>query len=250
MCAPCALTIRIIMNDIPFTEKHHAILFALISRQAQQQLGEEAGQSAMRQAVRRYGEQRGRRMALRALKDGEPLSMTSFMTYGEWRSKTGEAEQQASEEPPDIHMLMPRCPWANAWVESGLLPFGRLYCQEIDHALIRGFNPQLTLDVIATQPNDGVPCEFIYRAASLPSGGTLDDIRQTSARLANRTVMPWEYHCAHLYQTCSQELIQSFGEAGAASAEAALAEFAARYGEAAVQGIRSYLEVNFDRLPD
>jgi hypothetical protein len=238
------------MEQPLLTEKHHAILFALIAKEAQGRLGDEKGQAVIRLAVRLYGEQRGHRMALRTRRNGEALSMTNFMIYGEWRSLTGEAEQQAIAEPPDVRMFMPRCPWANAWIEADLLPFGRLYCQEIDHALTRGFNPQLTIDVIATQTNEGAPCEFVYHAATLPSGDTLDHIRQSSARLAALTVMPWEYHCAHLYKTCRQTLEQGYGKIGAAIAEAALTDFAARYGEAAAQAIRSYLDIDFDRLPD
>ena len=47
-----------------FSESSHAILFALIARQVVTRYGEEMGLPALRKAIRRYGEQRGRRMAL------------------------------------------------------------------------------------------------------------------------------------------------------------------------------------------
>ena len=68
-----------------------------------------------RAAVRRYGEQRGRRMALRALANGDELSMTNFLVYGEWRSGTGLGQHELGQEGPHVHMTIPRCPWALTW---------------------------------------------------------------------------------------------------------------------------------------
>ena len=112
-------------------------------------------------------------MALRALANGDELSMTHFLVYGELRSRTRLGQHEISTEGAHVRMVVPRCPWALSWMEADLSQYGRLYCQEIDQALMRGFNPDLIIDVNRTQTNDGEPCEFLYHQAALLSGDTL-----------------------------------------------------------------------------
>jgi len=233
-----------------FSETSHAILFALIARQVITRYGKEAALSALRKAIRRYGEQRGRRMALRALANGDELSMASFLAYGEWSYVTDQAQMERMEDRADIRLSVRRCPWDEAWKAAGLLPYGRYYCQEIDAALLRGFNPDLRIEIDQTLSNDCLPCEFIYRQAVEAPGKTLAFISEKSARLESRRVMPWEYHCGHLYQACSLIMGEEFGPPGRVTVQNALAEFGLRYGGAAAGTVAGYLKTDFDRLPD
>jgi len=57
-----------IIGDNKFTAQHHALLFTSISKQVINQLGKKKGKQLLRKAVRRYGQQRGQRMALRLRK--------------------------------------------------------------------------------------------------------------------------------------------------------------------------------------
>ncbi len=203
----------------------------------------------MREAVRRYGEQRGRRMALRAQRDGEPLNMLNYLAYGEWRTEPGESEQRSEEMVPHARSFSDRCPWNQAWVESDLLRYGRLYCLEIDQALARGFNPALRLDVLSTLSNDGRPCEFVFHDANLtPENVDLLD-RKKAANQLKGAVQPWEYHAGHLYAAVKSTLLAEVGERGEAVLQEALAAFAQRYGDEAVQVILSYQFVDFNTLP-
>ena len=232
-----------------FSESSHALLFALIARQVITTYGEQKGLFALRKATRSYGEQRGRRMALRARANGDELTMTNFLVYGEWRSVTDSGQQERIEEQADLRMLVQRCPWDEAWKEAHLLPFGRYYCQEIDAALLRGFNPDLLIEVNQTLSNDGLPCEFVYRQALLEPGKTLSYIHDKAALLEPQRLMPWEYHCGHLFQACSLVMGEEFGPPGRVTVQNALAEFALRYGGAAAGTVAGYLKTDFDRLP-
>ncbi len=225
------------------------MLFALIARQVITTYGEVRGLLALRKAIRRYGEQRGRRMALRALANGDELTMTNYMVYGEWRYVTDGGQSERVEDQADIRMVVARCPWVDAWTEAELLPYGRYYCQEIDAALLRGFNPGLTIDVLKTLSNDSLPCEFIYRQAVLEPGNTLAYIRDKAALLESQRLMPWEYHCGHLYQACSLVMGEEFGPPGRLTVQNALAEFALRYGGEAAGTVAGYLKTDFDKLP-
>jgi hypothetical protein len=237
-----------------FSESSHAILFALIARQVLTRYGEGEGLPALRKAVRRYGEQRGRRMALRALANGDELSMASYLAYGEWRFATDGSEMERIEDGADIRLSVRRCPWNTAWKAAELLPYGRYYCQEVDAALLRGFNPDLRIEVNRTLSNDNLPCEFIYRQA-VPEAGqsrlgqTLAAIGEKSARLESRRLQPWEYHCGHLYTTCSLVMGEEFGPPGRVTVQNALAEFALRYGGSAAGKVARYLKTDFENLP-
>ena len=61
--------------------------------------------------------------------------------------------------------------------------------------------------------------------------------------------MPWSYHLGHLYKTLSQVFVEEMGTEGQEAAEAALAEFAAAYGQQAADIVAGHLETDFDRLP-
>jgi len=215
-----------------FTAAHHALLFAWLSEAVLARVGREDGEALMRRAVRRYGEERGRRMAVRAEADGEPLSMANFIAYGELPA-TPEAFESASEaEGGTIRKTISTCPWHTTWAEHDLMIHGRLYCLEIDQALVRGFNPALRLEVTYTQPNDGVPCEFVFHDASEPG-------------LERGRVMPWAYHLGHLYGTMAEVIVEGLGQKGAAATQEALTRFREQYGEEAAAVVLQYREVDF-----
>ncbi len=233
-----------------FSESSHAILFALIARQVLTRYGEEKGLPALRKAIRRYGEQRGRRMALRARANCDELSMANYLAYGEWRGVTDGSQVERVEDQDDIRQTVQRCPWEAAWKAADLLPYGRYYCWEVDAALLRGFNPELRMEVNQTLSTDGQPCEFIYRRAVVEPGKSLDSIDEKSAWLENRRVLPWEYHCGHLYQACSLVMGEEFGPPGRVTVQNALVEFALRYGGSTAGTVAGYLKTDFDQLPD
>jgi hypothetical protein len=223
------------VSETELTATHHALLLADLARAAAEQAGTKDGEAAIRKAVRRYGEERGGRMAQAAQADGQPLTMAAFMAYGEWALPPGEQGSDKWQEGQDVHSRVHQCPWHQAWESSGLLPYGRLYCLEIDAALARGFNPDLTLEVNRTLANDGEPCEFVYREAGEPVSP------------AGR-VKPWNYHAGHLYWTTRAVLIEELGEGGDAAATAALETFGERYGQAAAQVVLAYEGEDFTRM--
>ena len=220
-----------------FTPTHHALLFAWMARAVIVRVGEEQGEAVMRKAVRRYGEERGHRMALRAQADGAQRSMAYYLAYGEWSADPEESEQAIARQGADVRMTVHRCPWHAAWAENDMMVVGRLYCLEIDEALVRGFNAALRLDVARTRPNDGESCEFVFR--------------EVEKRVPRRgRVMPWAYHVGHLYKTVGQAILEAIGPAGREAVHEALETFAQRYGEEAAAVILSYQDMDFGQLPD
>ncbi len=233
-----------------FTSRHHAMLFGWIAREVVQQAGQDKGERAIRQGVRRYGEQRGRRMALRALADGHALDMRSFMLYGEWRDRGGDShKQEMTDTTPHAKVQIHSCSWNTTWEEESLIPYGRLYCLEVDEALVRGFNSELKIEVNGALSGGAPCCEFVFHQADL-TPDNLQWMEKQRSDLGDKAVMPWAYHLGHLYKTLGEVVHAELGRLGERSMKMALDEFGKRFGDEAAEIVVSYSDVNFDRLPE
>lgn len=232
-----------------FTEVHHALLHGWIARAIIDRVGEQSGQAVVRRAVRRYGEERGRRMAQRATANKHALSMPNYVVYAEYRLSPGAIPLKIVERVPHARIRAPRCPWYATWKENGLLSEGRLYCLEVDQALVRGFNPELELEVKATLPDGAAECEFVYHDANLtiPTYLAIQWRRTFSPGL--KAVMPWDYHVGHLLTTYEQVAVAELGQVGHEAIRAALTQFAARYGEQAMQKVVASRSKDYKALP-
>jgi len=228
-----------------FTAEHHALLFAWIAREMIARAAENTAAPVLREAARLYGEQRGRRMALRAQRDGQPLSMATYLSYREWDVPEGEMQQTGVPWRADLRTQVRRCCWATTWEREGLTEVGKYYCQEIDEALVRGFSPDLVIEVKGTRTNGSRACQIIYRGAF---EGTL--IHEETQRDQEKRILPWSYHTAHLYNAMSTVLQRELGSAGTAAVQAALGVFAARFGRAMADVLSADARADFDVLPE
>ncbi len=211
-----------------FGAEHHAILFALMARDAIERFGDE-GQKAILEGVRRYGEGRGRRMAARAQADGHPNNFMSYLLYGELKFDETSNDFRIVRKVPYVEMHALKCSWYEAWRKHGLLEYGRLYCREIDRSIMRGFNPDFRFDVDGTLSEGAPLCRFLYYDGRL---GLLDTLvyKWRKRRLGDRATRPWEFHLADLYEAITSVLAERFGEDGKRSAKASARSFAEEYG--------------------
>jgi hypothetical protein len=231
--------------DMSFAAEQHALLFAWVAREAVALAGEQAAAPALRAAVRRYGEERGHRMALRARQDGQPLSMAVYLSYREWDVPARAMQQTGAPRGSALYAETRRCPWATVWQKEGLTNYGRYFCEEIDSALVRGFNPELIIDVHGTRTSGSRSCRFTYHDAFNGALVHEDNQRPEAARR-----LPWSYHTAHLYATMRSVLEERLGTIGRAACDAGLATFGARFGSGMADYVRAHAEDDFDRLPE
>ena len=70
-------------QPILLTEAHHGGILVSFYKAIMDLCGRDRGYDLFMTASRAYGERRGRRMALRAVRDGNPLDVTSYFAYGE-----------------------------------------------------------------------------------------------------------------------------------------------------------------------
>jgi len=109
-----------------FTEIHHALLFGWLSKAIIERIGQQKGQEVVSKAVRKYGEERGNRMALRATTNRQSLNIANFFVYAEYRLISGKMKARVTEKSRNLTLEAFRCPWCDAWREKELLPYGRL----------------------------------------------------------------------------------------------------------------------------
>ncbi len=229
-----------------FSPTHHAILFGFIAKEIISSC-DQVGINALKQAVRRYGKERGQRMAQRAILHGDKLTMENYLAYGEWISGSEPMVSNVVKIAPNLITHVQRCPWVDAWKKENILEFGKIYCAEIDEALLEGFNPNLTLKIHSTLSFGAKYCEFEYcNVALTPTVQKFID--EKKARLGKSRIKSWEYHTAHLYYTLLNELQKECGEDGKTAVIHALARFGKKFGQNFQHTLLSYNNIDFTTI--
>ena len=224
--------------DIP----HHANLFALIYKAASDLYGEK-GAKAADEGTKLYGQQRGGRMAQRAMKDGAPLTMESYLLYGEWVDKNGHSQNRTAASEPVYCMECVVCGWCEAWKKAGLLEWGKNYCTYVDKNLVKGFNPELVLDIHSVLSQGGDVCAFQWNgfAMSDPEGYSAK-----KAALGNRTIKDFLYHTGHLLNAMTQAIAKELGtDAAEKIKEKALADYTVMYGKEMTDAVINESKLDF-----
>lgn len=223
-----------------FTERHHAFISATFYRILKEK--QPAGwQDAFLYASRRYAEQRGGRMAQRAIRDGKPLTIGTYCSYGEWMYTD---EAKAENFPQSIHDTVEgddmirrydACPWSSQYLEMGLKDGANLYCRDLDMSIARGFNPQVDYRVTQTMHDNGF-CRHVL------GGVTKETVEPKKAE----NVRDFEYHCAHIYKIFSDVLTAIYLSDGVLMAAEALRAFREEYGAEMADALVRYRNMDFD----
>lgn len=190
--------------------EQHALLIAWLAQETVQRFGEK-GRAAIREGVRRYGEERGRRMAARARAAGHALDLLSFLVFGE--IDTSANTWKIVRTTPYFELHAKKCGWHDVWVKSNLIEAGGLYCHEIDDAILHGFNPNIQFQVDGTLSNGSSACRFLYYGWKI---NFFDKLRLAwyQQQAGDRYKRPFSFHILHYYRTLSGALDEAFGAQG------------------------------------
>lgn len=229
-----------------FNEKVHAYIAAKYYVYLKERFGSR-GLEAFRHATIYYAEQRGRRMAQRAIRDGQPLTFETYCRYGEWVNTEevkalGEANQSTKVQlSPDSETHIFVCPWHSQFKAMGLPEAGLAYCSVLDESICRGFNPELSYKTTQTL-HDHDCCIQIVKDAGLKEG-------EVYAKRPEG-LKSFEYHCAHSYWSYKEVAEAIFGEEGEAIAGAVLQDFVKDYGREMADALMKYQNTNFNTVDD
>ena len=120
------------------------------------------GERVIRQAIRDYGRERGRRRRNRVLKKGLPINLVSLFTNGDLNGDNrfeSDASRNVLTEECRRHFVT-RCPDAEMWERLGGLDIGSIYCEEVHHYLYGCFDDAVQVNLCETLTNGGDICRF------------------------------------------------------------------------------------------
>jgi hypothetical protein len=229
-----------------FTERHHAFISATFYR-----LLKEGNYKNFRRAfisaTQKMAEQRGARMAQRAIRDGiEELDYEAYRHYGEWNWSEAYLDSVKNKKHIDeIHSdtdyayAVYECPWADIYHEEGIAEDGGVdYCFDLDPSLVRGFNPELEYKTTQTLQTCDTCIQFqvngkINKNKSLGHG----KVENTKG---------FDYHCGHVYQAYFEYMIAIYGAEGLFLGAKVLECFAKKYGKEMADTIVKHIKTDFN----
>ena len=227
-------------------EQHHAFISATFYRELRDG-GFDNFRAAFLRATQKYGEERGGRMAQRAIRDGRELDFATYRWYGEW-APTAEYLQglkgpktEPMEDGANNTYKILDCPWSDLYLSLGLLDGANAYCSVLDVALARGFNPELTFLVPKTMHANRDYCIQSQVDGKMGAEDAWGPRKEDNMR-------DWNYHCAHAYWTYAKMIRAIYGPRGEALDAKVLVLLAKEYGQAAVEIITGYADTDFNYI--
>ena len=231
----------------PFTEAHHAFLAGSYYVALKKALGNE-GVTIFEFATFKYAEQRGTRMALRALQDGHPLDLASYLAYSEWQTTDDTSfDMKTLSTDPDYELKNFRCPWHSQFNKMGLLECGKIYCKHLDEAIVIGFNPQMKLELTENLYTDD-NCHFYFKDANL-TPEKLEKLEYMQKELGTSKNLSFAYHCAHIFMTFANISRYRLGNTAEELILGVLDKFRTEFGSEMADTLLWYKGMNFNELP-
>jgi hypothetical protein len=141
-------------------EQHLMHLLGAMAREAESVFGER-GLEMVGRAVDHFGEERGRSVARVVTGAGKPLTLMNFFLYGDMDTSGNEMVPELVGD--ELHIRVHKCIFADRLKDFGLEKYGVHYCNYIDTATLRGYNPKLELEIKSQLTSGAECCHFIYR---------------------------------------------------------------------------------------
>ena len=138
-----------------------ARLFAEVAKEVTEEFGE-AGAEAVRRGVRTFGDKRGKQIATNAAADGKENTIENYLPYYDMERSDLFVYDTEYIGDDKIDQKFYKCPFAEAFKEMNAQDLGKLYCDEIDNAIAKGYNANLKHSEV-THLLDGAPsCHMTF----------------------------------------------------------------------------------------
>ena len=136
-------------------------LFACMSKEIIDRLGEEEGEALIHEAVRQFGIARGQDIARPARAAGcEPDYLSYLPNYDMGRADDFTADSVYGDG--QVSQLFTQCGFAETWIADGTERYGKLYCDVIDPAIVEGFSADMECIHDKRMYEDG-QCRFCFK---------------------------------------------------------------------------------------
>ncbi|MDR1241607.1 MAG: L-2-amino-thiazoline-4-carboxylic acid hydrolase [Deltaproteobacteria bacterium] len=223
----------------------HALLFAALAKHILESTDEKQGLAIVRQGVTEYGLERGLRYAGRCLANGDELNVANYMAYSELVEPKGWNKSLTRALAPYKFDTV-ACGWAATWKKYGMLEYGKHYCTWIDASLVRGFNPEIELEVNPIMSHGHDCCSFTWKNFSFATQEEADKVAKRRRELLPGVGRDFLYHCAHLFSTmCRAVYFASGAGVGRKITSDSLDEYAVVFGNRKKEAIRANCNRDF-----
>lgn len=230
--------------SMTMTEQHHAYIVLMFYRELEKYGS--LGVEIFKTAARMYGEERGHRMALRALRDGRRLDYAAYFAYGEWESSPGAFQMSMTANKGYVEERVEVCPWAGVFEKENCKDCGLAYCSQIDKSIVRGFNPELELQMPQIHYQDGC-CHFLFQDESVRES-CFEEGDQMIREAKGPLMLPFCDHCGHVYATFSRVVKDTLPKEGESCLTNIRENLSRLYGSPFVECLETYREKNFNGL--
>lgn len=141
-------------------QMHHyqdcwSILYMKLGRSLLDVFGVE-GESILREAVRRYGRDRGSALRERHLACGLKPNLYNMFNYYDLPLNTQYRQNKVRSTETERLTHTRSCPIADLWKAGGELALGRMYCEEFHHAMFGAYNCHIQINLAQTLTMEGI----------------------------------------------------------------------------------------------
>lgn len=135
-------------------------LFCTIAEEVITEFGEK-GKEVIGNAVKTYGEERGKRIAELVKSLGKEPNLKNFFIYGDLDSKST-LKYKPKIVDGNLEIVGRDCIFCKGCKEWDKLDYGQIYCEFIDKSILKGYNPDLKIEVPSTLTKGDKKCILRY----------------------------------------------------------------------------------------
>jgi hypothetical protein len=137
-----------------------AQLFASLSKHVFEKQGVVEGEKLIKEAVEYFGFERGQRIAQVVKGLGKPLSLKNWLIYSDIDGSNFEAKASLCNH--DLLVRVHHCTFIDAAEKWELREQASLYCRYVDYAILKGYNPDVKLELQSRHDTGKDYCLFRY----------------------------------------------------------------------------------------
>ena len=123
---------------------YNAQSFCILAEEIISRFGEK-GREAIVEAVKRFGEMRGKRIAEVVKSLGKELNLKNFFIYYDIDTRFLTLTQEIVDG--NLEITITKCPFAQGCKDWGKEEYGKIFCEHVDKAILRGYNPDLVFEL-------------------------------------------------------------------------------------------------------
>ena len=121
-----------------------ARFFSIVAEQLEKDFGDD-GLKSLEQSVKIFGYLRGKDIARRAANEGKENSLLNYLdSYDMERSELFGYKNDIQAD--EVKQVFHKCVFAETWIGEKKEKYGRIYCENIDPSIARGYNEDMICD--------------------------------------------------------------------------------------------------------